>query len=215
MSYVPPVTGSGSAKAMTAEAQADGINAAIAAAVATETSRALVVEADLSAQIAALPRPTMEVAGSVLATGLAAVTFTSVPDWAERITILFGALSVATSAGVVVQLGSSAGVETTGYVSFGAVTHGSTVATATTSTGFAIYDDARGVGLDLSGRLTLSRSTGNTWIMDGLCADNDNTASVYTLAGRKTLGGVLDRIRIQTANGADLFSAGRITLNYE
>lgn len=140
--------------------------------------------------------------------------FTGIPAWANRVTVLFGAVSLSGTAYPVVQLGTSGGIETTGYDAYGSVTLGSTAALPFT-TGFPFYDSGRTATSAISGRMTFHRLSGNQWIGDGIGADGDNTASTYTMGGTKTLSGALDRIRITSSNGTDTFDAGSVNVMWE
>lgn len=138
--------------------------------------------------------------------------FTSIPSWVNQITVLFAGVSLSATANLLVQLGTSGGFETTGYASTssyaGSTTDGSA---ANNTTGFLIRDGvAAGV---ISGALTLTRVTGNTWVASGALARTD-AASVIVTAGAKTLGGTLTQVRI-TSTSTDTFDAGNINILYE
>lgn len=154
---------------------------------------------------------------AVASTSGTSIDFTSIPSWVKRITVMFNGVSTnyAGSANIVLQLGTSGGVQTTGYagssgyfVSGGASvvtnpTNGLNI-TATTAANtfsgvitFALVDSATGLWV---GSYTLGRG-------DGVAVHGGGTT--------KTLSGTLDRVRITTGNGTDTFDAGSINILYE
>jgi hypothetical protein len=110
-----------------------------------------------------------------------------------------------------VQLGTSSGVEATGYS--GSVDFVEDNAGGTTfSTGFLV-DRALGASDVRTGPMTISAFGSNKWIESSTLS---NAATALLLgAGVKTLSGTLDRIRITTANGTDVFDAGSVNILYE
>jgi len=138
--------------------------------------------------------------------------FTSIPSWVKRITMMFDAVS--TNAGsdalVLVQLGSTT-YTTTGYDSeIGLTNSGTTGGTGSTS-GFAVAYIS--LTENMSGAATFTLMGSNTWVY----TSNARYASGAVMygAGRVALSGVLDRIKLLTANGTDAFDAGSINIMYE
>ena len=77
---------------------------------------------------------------AVASTSGTSVDFTSIPSWVRRITIMFDGVSLSGTDQILVQLGDSGGLETTGYISGGAVTRDANTTNAGSSTsGFIIY----------------------------------------------------------------------------
>jgi hypothetical protein len=151
------------------------------------------------------------VAGTAVAsTSGTSIDFTSIPSWVKRVTVMFNAVSTNGSSLVQVQLGTSGGIQTTGYES-GAFTNGA----ARTSTTGLLATWRADSSQAISGALVCSliNSSTNAWVAQG----NNITVSSdgSSLAGVKTLSGVLDRVRITTVNGTDVFDAGSINILYE
>lgn len=141
------------------------------------------------------------------------IDFTGIPSWVKRITVMFNGVSTNGSSNTLLRIGTSSGIETTGYDS-GIVEIGATGTPTTTSTaGFLLsYDKGSN---DLSrGVVNIINMTGNTWIVSG---NGQDTATTWftTYTGIKTLSGTLDRVRITTVNGTDTFDAGSINIMYE
>ena len=150
---------------------------------------------------------------AVTTTSGTSVDFTGIPSWVKRITVMFGGVSTTGSSPLLVQLGVSGGVETSGYLGTAAqYSNGNlTSVGATPASGFA--QNATGAGDIAYGTMTLSNISGNSWI----CSANiNNTTTVMTvITGQKSLAAVLDRVRITTVLGTPTFDAGSINILYE
>ena len=144
---------------------------------------------------------------AVASTSGTSIDFTGIPSWVKRITVLLNGVSFATSSNIIVQLGTSGGVEATGYSS--TASSGTTVANLTT--GF-IVEGVASAATGQTGILTIATIGSNVWVQSGNTGLGNPTA-VNVSAGSKTLSGVLDRVRI-TGNGAT-FDAGSINILYE
>ena len=112
-----------------------------------------------------------------------------------------------------VQLGDSGGIEATGYLGAESTAVGATA--AQNSTGFNIKSGTAAASL-FHGVVTLVliEASTNTWAQSGNIATS-NTTQVGLSGGSKSLSAALDRIRITTSNGTDLFDAGSIALLLE
>ena len=153
----------------------------------------------LEARVATLESHVPTLGTPVSLSGLATVDF-PVPSWAKHVVV--NVLDMNGSAGMRVQLGTAASVETTGYVSTVAYqladgSEGNIHSTA----GF----DGSSIGLVQQVHLSLLNPSNNTWIA-GIVGRMDSTYG-YGGAGRKSLAGVLTRVRLTTNNGS-AFTAG-------
>lgn len=145
---------------------------------------------------------------TVATTSGTAIDFTDIPAWVKRVTVLLEDVST-NSAGTLVhlQLGTSSGVETSGYVGKSNVT---------THTGGILCTDDGAAANTRSGQIiiALMDSSTNKWVASGILYDANNTTLFYTFS-QKSLGGVLDRIRLSTPAGTATFDAGSISIMYE
>lgn len=151
--------------------------------------------------------PQMRYATTKTATG-AAVDFTGIPAWVNRVTVLFFGVSLTGVENIFVQLGDSGGIETSGYAA-GSSGVNTGVATVNSSNAFPVF--LNGAVPALSGSMTLHNMDGNTWIASH--AVNAGAQNAHG-GGSKILTGTLDRIRI-TNSGSDSFDAGYITVLWE
>ena len=140
------------------------------------------------------------------------IDFTSIPSWVKRVTVMFNGVSTNGTSVYQIQLGTSSGIVSTGYLS-GTSSFAGSVASINVTTGFGIYSvSAANV---ISGSIIISNLTGNTWIASGTLGITSSVAIAIISAGSLALSGVLDRLRLTTVNGTDTFDAGSINILYE
>ena len=139
------------------------------------------------------------------------IDFTSIPSWVKRVTVMFSGVSTNGSSVIQIQIGTSGGFQTTGYL--GSYGYGQNPS-ANLTTGFGIYNDGATDVLHGSLTLNLLNSSTGIWTFNSLLGWSSRA---YQLpgAGSKTLSGTLDRVRITTVNGTDTFDAGSINILYE
>ena len=150
---------------------------------------------------------------AVASTSGTSIDFTSIPSWVKRVTIMFSGVSTNGTSIQILQLGTSGGIQTTGYAG-AATTNGATVSS---TVGFLVgyRGDAANV---YSGAIvcTLLNSATGLWVAQGVNSGaGGTTGDCSSIAGTKTLSGTLDRVRITATNGTDTFDAGSINILYE
>lgn len=150
---------------------------------------------------------------AVAATSGTLIDFTGIPSWVKRITIMFAGVSTNGTNQLLVQLGSSGGVENTGYLG-GA--YSQAPASALSASGFALWptNSAESAAAVRNGEIIISLVGSNTWVANGVIAYS-NAVGVAMTAGSKALSAALDRVRITTVGGTDTFDAGTINIIYE
>ena len=148
---------------------------------------------------------------AVASTSGTSISFTGIPSWVKRITVMYSGTSTNGTSGVIVQLGTVSGFETTSYISAGAYCGASTYGITATTGLLATADN--GAAVTMQGTQVISNITGNTWVSSNVVGRQD--AYVFLGGGNKTLGGTLTQIRVTTINGTDTFDAGSINILYE
>jgi hypothetical protein len=149
---------------------------------------------------------------AVASTSGTSITFSSLPSWVKRITVMFANVSLSGSANLLLQIGSGS-VTTSGYASAAAnIFNAGSPQTATNTTGF-LLQNASGASEVNSGTVVLTNITGNTWVSAGNITETSGKSR--TSGGFIALGGVLDRVVITTTNGTDTFDLGTINILYE
>lgn len=146
----------------------------------------------------------------VAATSGTSIDFTGIPSWAKMIVILFAGISTNGNSNYLVQLGTSSGVETTGYL--GSSSQDATPANYTTGLGVNVANAAAAVHGAMT--LTLENSSSFRWVGTGVFGRSDGTAMHFT-GGSKSLSAALDRVRITTVGGVNTFDAGAFNIMYQ
>jgi hypothetical protein len=149
---------------------------------------------------------------AVASTSGTSINFTSIPSWVKRITVMFSDVSTNGASLIQTQLGTSGGVQITGYVSAGwmanTLNNSSTTGLLVVGQGNAAYT-YRGIAT-----FALLNSATGLWVSSSAMDGGSSGTSTFA-TGSKTLSGTLDRVRITTVNGTDTFDAGSINILYE
>ena len=143
------------------------------------------------------------------------VDFTGIPSWVKRITVMFSGVSTNGTSPIIIKLGTSSGIVNSGYATFGTRLGGGALASI-------FRDDCISI--------MITNTAANDRTVHGQSIITKLSDSVYTSSGSMYLDGgngnvtggtqsslseTLDRIRITTANGTDVFDAGTINIMYE
>lgn len=140
-----------------------------------------------------------------------AIDFTGIPSWVRRLTVMFDGVSTNGTSIHLIQLGTSAGIVSTGYSG----TSGNRGGEATSTAGFQPWWSGGPSAAWLwSGSMIITNVTGNVW--NQITSMNAPAGPTIGFgSGVVSLAGTLDRVRITTVNGTDLFDAGSINILYE
>lgn len=141
------------------------------------------------------------------------IDFTSIPSWVKRITVMFNGVSTNGTSTPLVQIGSGS-VTSSGYLGVGTTTSTSSTAGTNFTTGFGIQSTA--AANIIQGVMTINLVEASTFKYTASFSGGlSNSVNNLLSGGSVTLGGLLDRVRITTANGTDAFDAGSINILYE
>jgi len=154
--------------------------------------------------------PSITRATALTPTSGTSVSFTSIPSWVRRITVLFDGLTASASVPLI-QIGAGS-TTNTGYKSSSFNINTSISGSGVTST--AGYNVNVTFSTGLKGSMVISNISGNTWISYHSASDND-VDRVLQGNGIVTLGGTLDRVIITSVTGTATFSAGTVNILYE
>lgn len=152
-------------------------------------------------------------AASVLGTAVAlsgssTTTFSSISPGVNWIEVTFNGVSNSSTDNLLVQIGDSGGLETSGYTSASSNDAGSDVSS---TAGFIV--SLAGVAANvLRGTLSLRRSTGNIWVSShsGIL---DQDEGIHGGGARTTLDSALDRVAVLSTAGSN-FDAGTVNILY-
>jgi hypothetical protein len=161
------------------------------------------------AGVTGLPAQALTAATSVSASGTS-IDFTGIPSTVKRITVMYSQISTNGNATPRVQLGTSSGVTTSGYI--GSVQGSSTSNLAAGFDNSSGYASAANV---FSGLFIITLLGNDTWVTNGITGGSSTGAYMGYCSGMIALGGTLDRVRFTTSNGTDAFDAGNVNILYE
>ena len=137
------------------------------------------------------------------------IDFTGIPSWVKRISVMFAGVSGSGTSDILVQVGISTGVVTSGYVATSISSGGGTTAS---TAGFPMRNST--ATNTVSGIMIITLVDTNAWV--SMHSIKNSTTFTANGGGNVTnIGGTLDRIRITTVNGTDTFDAGTINILYE
>jgi hypothetical protein len=188
---------------------------------ASSGSNNIVLATDGSATIATLSsttitgttiQGTIKSGTAVASTSGTSIDFTSIPSWVKRVTVMFSGISTNGTSNPMMQIGTSAGVEATGYLGAAGFV-GAATAAGNFTTGFGLSFGTAATST-FHGVALLTGMGSNLWAF-GFSGGYSSGANSISAGGAKTLAGALDRVRITTVNGTDTFDAGTINILYE
>jgi hypothetical protein len=137
--------------------------------------------------------------------------FTGIPSWVKFVLIPISGLSTNGSNSILLQLGTSGGIQTSGYTGASAAFVGTIAEVANfSSAAFAIHNISS-AGSIYNGviALTLVDSSTNTWIFSQSFGRSD-AAIAHVGSGVVSLSAPLSRFRFTTFGATDTFDAGKI-----
>lgn len=151
------------------------------------------------------------VSGTVQATTSGShVDFTSLPSWVTTVILVVDASSLSGTDHILVQLGDSGGIETTGYVSDSNINvPGGAEVNANSTSGFVLYLGA--AARAARALMTFVKVDTNDWVAGHV----GTVGSTFTVngGGAKTLSDTLTQLRV-TRTGTDTFDAGQVNIVY-
>ena len=139
------------------------------------------------------------------------ITFTGIPSWVKRITVILSGVTKSAGNDLLVQLATSGGTVATGYVSYGVQNTGAGGIASSSTTGFNVK--WQNTGAVVSGKMELDLITGTTWTQSHTMAAT-TSVGMYAGGGTIALGATLTGLVI-TSTSTDTFSAGSINIFYE
>ena len=144
---------------------------------------------------------------AVASTSGTSIDFTGLPSWVKRITVMFREVSQTGTDNFLIQLGTSSGPITSGYIS--SCSGGSS---PTSTAGFIVAEDTA-AEKDI-GQLVISIFSTSSWIATGLFT-RSGSVGLRNSIGQLTGAGTIDRVRITTGGGTNTFDFGSINILYE
>lgn len=143
--------------------------------------------------------------------------FTGIPAGCKRIVVSFDGVSINATGDIIVQIGDSGGIETSGYTgSWGYLNNAAASAEGDLSSGFSVSGGSGGAAGAIYGHIELvcHNPLTNTWTASGALGFGSTSSIMAFVGGSKTLSGELDRVRLTTVAGTAAFDNGTFAVNY-
>ena len=178
--------------------------------MATEIQGAKIVTEEIENAAGANPY-SITLSAEQATTSLAARDFTSIPAGVKEIKILLAGVSTSGTSALMVQLGDSGGIETTGYVGTG---YTSNTTNLNITTGMAVMASTIAAQTDQGMMIIcLQDSSNNTWVSSNVTGSSNS--DIGHGGSFKSLSGVLTQVRLTTVGGSDTFDAGAAAIQYQ
>jgi len=182
----------------------------------------------LSLTTPTLTSPTMSgavvsaMASSVITSGTSQATtsgttasFTGIPSWAKRVTLMMNGVITNGTSPILLQVGSGS-TTSSGYSSYGIAAYASGNSSTTSTAGFLLNSTANQASTTAYyGNIQLALLTSNTWVCNYSLGINAGGATASGGGGSIALSGALDRVILTTVTGTQTFTAGSINILYE
>ena len=140
------------------------------------------------------------------------VTFTGIPSWAKRITVMIAGVSTAATSNYLVQLVTGGGTVSTGYNS-GCNGGTAGVATATATNGFLVSGSLNANDIQ-GGVVTICNVTSNIWCYSSVLNTASSTGRFQSGGGNVNAGAAVTGLVFTTVAGST-FTAGNVNILYE
>ena len=150
---------------------------------------------------------------AVASTSGTSIDFTGIPSWVKRITLMLYGVQKSTASQILLQLGTSGGIVSSGYAAGTSVYAGSSGGNVGSTAGIPI--DLAGSGDIAYGKIEFTTLGSNIWVATGIFSPTGASSILWFCAGAVTLGGSLTTVRVTTISGSATFSAGSINILYE
>lgn len=142
------------------------------------------------------------------------IDFTSIPSWVNRIDVVLTGVSTSGTSSLLLQIGPSAAVETSGYAGVSVRFNNPTTTSATMSAGYFVMGSDLGLAANtVNGTISITRLDTTTFIFSGMATTPSNTTGAFATC-TKTVTGTMSRVRLTTVNGTDTFDAGSVNIQY-
>jgi hypothetical protein len=142
------------------------------------------------------------------------VTFSDIPSWVKKISIMFDGVSTNGTGGLSIQIGDAGGLEATGYSSTSArLTDSAAVSVSSATTSFALNTGGNAGNLVYGTVvLNLQDSANFTWTLHGTLTVTTGATNSVVASGAKALSASLTQLSILTGN---TFDAGSVSILFE
>lgn len=141
----------------------------------------------------------------------------AIPAGSKRVTVMLAGVSTNGSSLIQLQVGDSAGLKVSGYVTAGGIINltGGAGTTPLTTTG-AVFVGLTTVAAYIEGTANFTRLMGNKWVYAATGVRLGSSEGTWNSSGViPELSNTLTTVRLTTVNGTDQFDAGILNVSWE
>ena len=150
--------------------------------------------------------------GTAQAASGATVSFTGIPSWAKRITVLLKAVTTVSTGLPAIRAGAGS-YEATGYSAINnAIGSVSASSSASVTTSWDLQNSGGSANI-YSGQLVITRLEGYVYTIAGQVSYGSVSTALTT--GYKTFSGDISQLQLLMSTGVDTFNGGSINIMYE
>jgi hypothetical protein len=143
------------------------------------------------------------------------ISFSGIPSGVRRVVVTFAGVSTNGTDAILIQLGDSGGVESTGYLgASNAVVNGGATAGANSTAGFLIYSVLAANIIHGAAVFELTDKATWAWVGHGTFALSNSVTNIVS-ATSLALDSELTQLAITTTGGTNTFDAGSINVLWE
>ena len=146
------------------------------------------------------------ISSAITAMSGTSVNITGIPSWAKRVTLLLSAVSTTGASALQVRLGTTSGIESTGYANATSELLAGVSSSFNITNAISIENNTGNLSAAATrrGALILYNYSGNEWVYTSTIGSSTNGLNFITTGG-KTLSGALSQLTLTTINGTDTF----------
>jgi hypothetical protein len=153
------------------------------------------------------------ITGTAVTVSGATASFTGIPSWARRITILLSGVTTVAAGLPAIRAGSGS-YEASGYDSVNNAIGASTVASSASATTSWDLQNSGGSANVYTGQVVITRvAAGTQYVVSGQV--RYNTTSTALTVGTKLFSGTIDRVQLLMSTGTDTFNGGTMNIMWE
>lgn len=142
------------------------------------------------------------------------ITFSNIPAWAKRLTLIMNQVSTNGTSTVLVRLGTAGGVVATGYNANGGHFIGGASSTVVASVVGFPFDGGGNASDTIVGAMRIVNISGTLWIEDASTSISPNNR-IGVSGGSVDPAAAVTTVTLTTVNGTDAFDAGSVSLLIE
>jgi hypothetical protein len=154
--------------------------------------------------------------GTLATTSGTSKSFTGIPSWARRVTLMMAGVSVTGASDILLQLGVGSTPMTSGYVNGqSTLMYPSGIVNTTSTNGIPIFNNLGNYVFTGQMVISLIDAEAYTWVVNGNFVSSVISVGSVASGGIATLTGPLGMVRLTTASGTPTFDAGTANIAWE